>query len=476
MKYSETEKLEKLIKKGESKNLEFKESLSLKEDIGKCVSAFCNCCDGRILVGVSDGGVIKGIEIGKKTIEQLANYIKQNTDASVYVNIEVERIEGKEIIVIGVKECDEKPVFFRGNCYVRVGKSSHKLSASEIRKMVKESVKVHWDGQVCEGASLEDLDFDFVGKFFRPKYDLITGIELVGKDKELLESLNCIKNNKPTNAGILLFGKEPQKFFMNSYIALARYKEGIGTERLDYKEFKGNLFQQIDKCDAYIKENIAIMSKQDPYKVQREDIPEYGLFSIRELITNAVCHRDYLEQGSKVIIKMFKDRIDYYNVGGLHRGINSGNIERRQFSRNPTLAKVLAKIRYIEDMGEGWDKIIKEHRKHSLKPQMPEIDSDESGISVSLFSSKEKFEKNVPVNVPVNVPANYRQKWIIDKILKEGKIRFPEILKNFSGVAEKTIKRDLKYLREKKFIKFVGASKTGYYCFDNFLDNKRRLK
>ncbi|MBT4375771.1 hypothetical protein HOD29_00130, partial [archaeon] len=78
-----------LIKKGESKNLEFKESLSLKEDIGKCVSAFCNCCDGKILVGVSDEGVIKGVEIGKKTIEQLANYIKQNTDAPVYVNIEV---------------------------------------------------------------------------------------------------------------------------------------------------------------------------------------------------------------------------------------------------------------------------------------------------------------------------------------------------------------------------------------------------
>jgi len=125
--------------------------------------------------------------------------------------------------------------------------------------------------------------------------------------------LSCIKEGKPTNAGILLFGENPQYFFRNSYIALARYKGKMeGVERLDYKEFFGNLFHQIDECDKYIKEHIAIMSRLLPHKVEREDIPEYCWFSIRELVTNAVCHRDYEDQGSKVIAKIFSDRIEFY--------------------------------------------------------------------------------------------------------------------------------------------------------------------
>ena len=90
----------------------------------------------------------------------------------------------------------------------------------------------------------------------------------------------------------------------------------MGVERLDYKEFNGNLFHQIDECDKYIKEHIAIMSRLLPYKVEREDIPEYPLFSIRELVTNAVVHRDYAIIGSKVIIKMFDNKIEFYKIIG----------------------------------------------------------------------------------------------------------------------------------------------------------------
>ena len=73
--------IEELIKKGESRNLEFKGSLSVKDEIGESISAFSNTCRGIILIGVSNAGEIKGVQVGKKTIEQLANYIKQNTDA-----------------------------------------------------------------------------------------------------------------------------------------------------------------------------------------------------------------------------------------------------------------------------------------------------------------------------------------------------------------------------------------------------------
>ena len=150
--------IKKLIEKGESHGVEFKESLGLKDEIGENVSAFSNTNKGLILVGVSDSGEIKGVHIGRKTIEGLANYIKQHADNPIYPKIKVETSDGKNMIVIEVDEHSEKPVFFRGEAYGKVGKSVHKLSASEIRKLAKESKKSYWGEQVCEDAGLEDID------------------------------------------------------------------------------------------------------------------------------------------------------------------------------------------------------------------------------------------------------------------------------------------------------------------------------
>ncbi|MEK6938192.1 MAG: RNA-binding domain-containing protein [Nanoarchaeota archaeon] len=300
----------------ESQTLEFKKSLAEINEILETISAFANTKGGKILVGIEenkDGSMkeVVGVVIKGREIENFVNEIKQNTDSVIFPSIELKKLKGKMVLIIDVRKNSSKPVFAGGRAYQRVGKSNLKLTIEEIRHMMKHSKGYSFTELVCEEAVINDVDRSFVESFFIPQYESTTGIKVVGDFKNLLEGLGCVKDNKPTIAGILLFGKEPQKFFMNSYIAVARYKEGIGTERLDYKEFTGNLFSQIDECDKYIKQNIAVMSRQHPYSVQREDIPEYGLFSIRELITNAVCHRDYSEQGSKVIIKMFDERMEF---------------------------------------------------------------------------------------------------------------------------------------------------------------------
>ena len=158
----------KLIEKKESQTLEFKESLALKEEIGEAVSAFSNTTSGIILVGVKDTGNIRGAEIGTTTLEGLANYLKQNTDNQVYPKMTVETIGGKKVLLIEVSEAGEKPVFFRGSAYKRIGRSNHKLSASEIRKLAKESGKrAYWDEETCEGAGLKDIDAKRVKSFLR---------------------------------------------------------------------------------------------------------------------------------------------------------------------------------------------------------------------------------------------------------------------------------------------------------------------
>ena len=239
---------------------------------------------------------------------------------------------------------------------------------------------------------------------------------------------------------------------------MARYKtKAVSTERLDYKEFQGNLFRQIDSCDRYIEEHTARMSKQYPGVVERKDIPEYGLFTIRELITNAVCHRDYRLQGSKIIIKMFEDSIEFYNPGGLSGDVNKNNIAKRQYSRNPVIAKCLAKIGYIEELGEGWDKILAEHKKHPLHPSMPEITDDGSSMSVTIFSTRANFGKDVADEL------NARQRKALLYLDAHGKLTNAEYRAVNPGISDRQTLNDLRDMVRKGLIVRVGEKKGAYY-------------
>lgn len=448
------------MKMKESQKLEFKESLSLKEEIGEAVSAFSNAKGGRILIGVTDKGAVIGVQHGKKTLHDMANFIKQNTDPHVYPEINIKKMSEKDIIEIVVEESIEKPVFLRGKAYKRVGNVSNRIAVAEIKRLLRHSEIMSWDLRICKKASSKDIDSKFLKKYFLPAYERMSKTRIVGQPSKILESIGCLINGKPTNGGFMLFGKDPQLYFMNSYIALVRYKGvTIDTERLDYKEFTGNIFKQVDACGQYIKEHIATMSRQDAYKTQRDDLSEYGLFSIRELITNAVCHRDYENQHSKVIIKMFDDRIEFESPGGLPDHVTPSNITNKQFSRNPVIAKALAKLGYIEELGEGWDKIIKEHKEHPLKPRLPKIESDDSSTSVMLFSVKHKFQKEKLKAYDLNS----RQKKALNLVLKEGRISNKEYRHLFPGITDRTVLNDLKDMVKKGALVRTGKTKGAIY-------------
>lgn len=447
----------------ESQSLEFKKSLAEAEQILETISAFANAKGGKILVGIEENkdGTIKevvGVVVKGKEIENLTNEIKQNTDPIIFPSIELEKMDGKDVLAIEVRESFLRPAFSKGKGFKRVGRSNIRLSVQEIRHLTKESINISFTDEVFQKASLQDIDWGYVEDIFIPLYESITKQKMKSDGKELLLSLRVITTKKPTVAGLLLFGKDSQHFFLNAYIALAIYRGKVeGVERLDYKEFSGKIFEQIDSCAAYIKGHIAVMSRLHPYQVQREDIPEYGLFSIRELITNAVCHRDYAEPGSKVIVKMFSDRIEIYNPGGLPKDITPKNISQKQYSRNPVIANVLAKVKYIEEVGEGWNKILDEHKMHPLHPSFPKIVAEKESVLVTLFSTKEKFEVRKERHI-----LTERQKNILRYLRREERVTASSCARLLE-VSNDTALRELSHLRKLQLIKKKGIGRGVYY-------------
>jgi len=441
----------------ESQRVELKESLSQLDDALKSVCAFLNHKGGIVYFGVNDKGIIIGLDVSDKTLRKISQQIISRIKPEIAPEIKEAEEMGKSIIQVKVPEGSNKPYFLNGIAYKKIGTEKRAIPPDELKRIILEQKQIRWDEELCKEARLEDINWNFVKDFFIKKYESVNKTNISSNPKSLLESLDCIKNNKPTNAGILLFGKNPQRFFPNSYIAIVRYKsKEIGTKRLDYKEFNDNLFEQIDKADEYIKEHIAIMSKLIPGKIEREDIPEYPFFVIRELIVNTVAHRSYEEQRSKIIISMFDDKIKYYNPGGLPEGITPKNIVKKQKSVNPIIARVLSKVRYIEELGEGWDRIVNEFKKYPFQPRRIIIKDFKDAVLVTVYKTV------LDVLVRFKSILNNRQIKVLDYLKSKEIITTSEYSEMF-GVTDRQARVDLAKLISLNLIKREGKARLIRY-------------
>jgi ATP-dependent DNA helicase RecG len=453
----EEKEIEKLIKRGESRNLEFKESLSVKDEIGESISAFSNSCNGKILIGISNSGEIKGVQIGEKTIEGLANFIKQNTDNSIYPDIKVEKINNKNIIIIEVKEADEKPVFFRGKAYKRIGNSNHKLSASEIRKMAKESTKSYWDEQICEEARLEDIDENKVMWFLKKaREERGLKIEENISTKEILMKLRLLKNEKLTNTAILLFGKEPQKFFLQAEAKCIRFKGNKPVKPyIDFQTISGSVFDVVNGIEDFVLKNIKKAIWLIPGKIERAERYEYPSEAIREAVVNAVAHRDY-ESVSKIQVRIFDDYLEIWNPGKLPEGWTVEKLKQKHESipKNPLLFKQLSWVKYVEDVGGGTLDMIEKCKEWNL----PEPEFEFTGTSLVVSFAKSKFTEEY-LNI---LELNNRQKEAINYINEKGKITRGEYEKVFA-VHERQANRELKQLLKLGLIERQGSGYKVYY-------------
>jgi len=307
--------LKKLILPGESETLEFKASLRLKDEIGESVSSFSNSKGGIILIGVSDKREIKGVQIGKKTVMDLAEYIKRNTDPHIFPEIKSSKTDNKSVIAIQVGPADEKPVFFKNYAYKRVGNTNQRISSSEIRRLAKETTKkVYWDEQICEEAALEDIDEERVEWFLKEgKKQGRVNIPIDTPAREVLMRLKLLKNIKPTNSAILLFGKNVEQFFMQSEIKCILLPTSKFVKPYEsYQTYSGNLFEQTEKAIIFILENIRRSLWLEPGKIAASSSYEVPEEAIREAIVNAIVHRDYLSP-SKVQVRIFPDRIEIWD-------------------------------------------------------------------------------------------------------------------------------------------------------------------
>jgi len=447
--------------KKESETLELKKSVGEWKEIIETISALSNTRGGEIYVGINNSGEVNGVEIGKNTIEDLTNKIKENTDPKIFPHITRKVIDDKSIIIIEVKESFDHLVLAFGRPYKRVGKSTLRMSKDEYESLIleKHKDKLRFDSQICNEASFENIDENKV-RWFLKEARKHRGLNL-SEDvsvKETLSRLKLLTNEKLTNTAFLLFFKEP--VFLQSEVKCIRFSGNEPVKPyIDFQTIEGTIFDLIDKAEDFVLRNIKKSIWLVPGKVQREEKYEYPPDAIREAIVNAVVHRDY-ESTAKVQIRVFDDYIEIWNPGRLPAGWTVERLKQKHESipKNPLLFKQLFWVKYVEDVGGGTTDMIQGCREWGI----PEPEFGDTGTAIVVTFSK----SILTIKTLKELGLNQRQIDSIEFIKQHGRITTREYC-NLYNVVRDTSNRDLTELLEKGLIERKGSGPQTFYILSN---------
>lgn len=342
-----------LHKQGESQQLEFKESFG--KEVAETVAAFSNASGGHILIGINKTGQVKGVTVTNEIIKEWVNIIKQATQPQIFPQVSPYVMDGKTVVVIKVQEYPIKPVSFRGKYYKRIGASNHLIPLDEIVEMQLFSVNSSFDSfKVNQPVS--NLNMDIIKKYFGQIEN--TGRILLSDDPLVnLRKTGLLRENQPTFAALLLFGEH------QTGIRIGRFK--TQDVIIDDILIKSPLTTAVDEAMTFIKKNISLRYEFTG-DLRRKEIWQFPLPVIRELLMNAIIHKDY-RNPTDIMIKIFDHSIIFTNPGNLMGGLKPEDLLKGDYvavHRNKLLAEAFYLRGDIEKFGTGYYRIQSELKNY----------------------------------------------------------------------------------------------------------------
>ena len=438
----------------EQQDIEFKSQWS--DTILKTACAFANTDGGSIYIGIDDNGNPVELKNIKKLMEDIPNKIKNSIGIVPKVNL-VEK-DGKQVIEINI-ESYKYPVSYKGAFYKRSGSTDTELSGTELTSFLLQKSGFVWDQTVEPSATLDDINLETLDHFRRLSQKRLSFISTEDDQELLLEKLNLLENGKLKRAAILLFGKNPRKYFITSYLQIGRFISESEVISSDIVE--GNLFEQVEKALEILR--IKYLQNRFYYEgiVRKEDleIPEAAL---REGIINALIHRDYMIS-AQTQLRVYDNKIWLWNAGKLPEGITIEQLKKPHASclRNPLLADIFYKAGYIESWGRGTLNII--DYCASINLPEPEMSEEMNGFLLVIHKHTGSSERipETTQKLPRNYPETTRK--ILEQIQKDPYITRKELVKIIGNITEDGIKYHLRKLQKEGIIKRIGPAKGGHW-------------
>lgn len=341
-----------LLEEGEGYTLEFKQSVN--NDLPRELVAFANASGGRILIGVSDQNDIVGCDLSNKTASRIQDMAAA---CDPPVAIAIEKLTQQQVLVIHVLKGSNRPHRCTKGFFLRNGANSQKMTTEDITAFIQAEGKVRFDQRLRL-----DLDWQVVLDHNRLNHFLdLAGIQSRKNVETLLLNLDAGDFHEGqfylNQAGVLFFAKEPTFKLSHVSVVCALFKGTGKATILDRKAFSGSLIENIEEALLFLKKHLQLRWEVTNASPRHQEVLEIPETALREGLVNALCHRDYLEEGAQVTVEVFDDRVEIYNPGGLPPGLKPEEFGTRSVCRNPLIANLLLRCDYIEKLGTGIERI-----------------------------------------------------------------------------------------------------------------------
>lgn len=340
------------MERRESATAEFKREFP--PTIIKTIIAFANTHGGTIYIGVADDGSVGGVEDTDGTCRQITNSARDiiDPDIMMLLDFHLENIKDKTIIEVVVRKGASGPYYLKdkgpvpAGVFVHQGTSSVQASRAAIKRMIKETDGDIYEEELSRNQNLTFLEADKAVPF--------------GENQKV--SLGIKKHDGYTNLALLLSDQNPHT------VKVAVF-EGMNKERFkDRKEFSGSLLKQLEDVEYFI--NLFNRVPAEIVGLYRIDSPDYDSLVIREVLLNALGHRDYSLSGY-VHVNIYDDRLEVVSLGGLFGGIQREDVLLGVSShRNSKLVNVLYRLELIEAYGTGIPKIMEGYKNFRTQPDI----------------------------------------------------------------------------------------------------------
>jgi len=441
------------IKQPENRKLEFKQALPPKKNWLKTIVAFANGAGGELIIGVSDQERnIHDIQDPLLIEEKISSMIYDSIYPILSPYISIQNIDGKTILIIQILPGSAKPYFIKSlgienGVFIRIGSSNRKATPEIIEQLRRQAIGISYELETDISKNENCLDKKCLDYFFDTIHQ--------SYDKEILSKWKILgKNNGdyfPTMTGIILFGKADLDDYDHYSVRLTRFQGNTLTNISETKEYAIPL---IDKTENICKDIIRFLKKESQLEgIRRIEQTIIPLFAIREVVINALAHRDYSIHGSTIKINIFDNRLEIISPG-----ILSGNIDIADIGtgisecRNRAIVRIFRKLNLMEELGTGIARIFALFREKNL--QKPVFYEQGQYFKAILYQEREFVDIKEKIHIIVHQSRGIQA----SKIAEHTNIHRNTVLKYLNEL-----------IREKKIIKTGSGKNIVYKVFSHSL-------
>lgn len=443
--YGLKSKIFDIIAKGESSNTEFKETYnSDSKGVIKTVIAFSNTIGGTILFGVSDTGEIKGVENRFNMADSIVNAISNNCQPQIVPMIDHIDIEGKHIVSVTIPPGPLRPYHMKNRSkdettYVRIGATSRTADPETISDLTFQGRNKSYDLDVFMGTIKEKDEERFLADLSKRSKSEI--------DADAMDDLGLLREGSKTNALALFSGAYKRR--------VAKCTLFRGTDRIsiiDSADYGGGLLDQYDSCLAFTVRNLRNISEFR--KDVREDRCEIPVEAIREIIVNAIVHRNYQIESASIMISIFDDRVEIDSPGLFPYGMTEEDSRMgKSIIRNPAIANVFAVCGLFEGRGIG----LRKARDACLNAGLPEPAIEQAAIFVRITLFKDVAKAKKFANADLSNAENN----VLEAIKSNPEASTLAEISDITGISRPMVSKCTSLLATKGYISRVGGNRSG---------------